>query len=138
LKSPDRSAEEQIACDGTGIATFLAFAAFAIAVAVRSLQILGVERNVFMGLLGSIISWAVFGLIVGLIARALYPGRQKLGFLGTMMLGILGSFMGGFISWMVGFHPEEGAFRGAGWIMSIVGAMIVVWIALYSQRERAT
>lgn len=85
-----------------------------------------------MAMLGTIISWAVFGLIVGLIARFLYPGRQPLGLLGTMLLGIVGSLLGGFISWGVGFHPEEGPLRGAGWIMSIVGALIVVWIGLFA------
>ena len=82
-------------------------------------------------MIGSLISWAVFGLLVGLIARLLYPGRQSMGFLATMALGIIGSFVGGFISWALGFRPEEGAFRGAGWIMSIVGAIIVVWASLY-------
>ena len=85
-----------------------------------------------METVGTIISWAVFGLIVGLIARFLYPGRQPMGFLATMVLGIVGSLIGGFISWGIGFRPEEGPFRGAGWIMSIVGALIVVWIGLFA------
>jgi uncharacterized membrane protein YeaQ/YmgE (transglycosylase-associated protein family) len=85
-----------------------------------------------MGLIGSIISWAVFGLIVGAIARLLYPGRQSMSILMTMVLGIIGSLLGGIVSWMFGFDPEEGAFQGAGWIMSIIGAIIVVWIGLFS------
>jgi uncharacterized membrane protein YeaQ/YmgE (transglycosylase-associated protein family) len=84
-----------------------------------------------METLGTLIAWAVFGLVIGLIARLLYPGPQPLGFLGTMLLGIIGSFVGGFVSWAFGFRPEEGAFRGAGWIMSIVGAIIVVWAGLF-------
>ena len=84
-----------------------------------------------MDTLGTMISWAVFGLVIGLIARLLYPGPQPMGFIGTMILGIIGSFLGGFISFAFGFHPAEGAFRGAGWIMSIVGAMILVWIGLF-------
>jgi len=87
-------------------------------------------------MLGSIISWAVFGLIVGLIARALYPGRQAMSFVGTMILGIVGSLMGGFVSYVFGFRPEEGAFRGGGWIMSIIGAMLVTWIALYASSRK--
>jgi uncharacterized membrane protein YeaQ/YmgE (transglycosylase-associated protein family) len=90
-----------------------------------------------METLWSIIVWMVFGLVIGLIARALYPGPQPLGFLGTMALGIVGSLVGGMISWAVGFRPEDGPFRGAGWIMSIIGALIVVWIGLYaSNRSR--
>jgi uncharacterized membrane protein YeaQ/YmgE (transglycosylase-associated protein family) len=84
-----------------------------------------------METLGTIISWAVFGLIVGLVARMLYPGRQPMGFIATMILGIVGSLLGGFISYLFGFRPEEGAFSHPGWIMSIVGAMIVVWLGLF-------
>jgi uncharacterized membrane protein YeaQ/YmgE (transglycosylase-associated protein family) len=81
-------------------------------------------------MLWSIISWAVFGLIVGLIARAIYPGPQSMGFLGTMILGIVGSMLGGYISYVFGFRPEAGAFSGGGWIMSIIGAMLVTWLGL--------
>jgi len=84
-----------------------------------------------MATLGTVISWAAFGLVIGLIARMLYPGRQPMGFIGTMVLGIVGSLLGGFISYLFGFRPEDGAFSGAGWIMSIVGAMIVVWFGLF-------
>ena len=90
-----------------------------------------------MGTLGTIISWAVFGLVIGLIARLLYPGKQPMGFLATMALGIVGSFVGGFISWGFGFEPDLGALRGAGWIMSIVGAILVVWIALFVSSRAA-
>ena len=84
-----------------------------------------------MGTLGTMISWACFGLVIGLVARMLYPGRQPMGFFATMILGIVGSLLGGFISYLFGFRPEEGAFSGGGWIMSIVGALIVVWIGLF-------
>jgi uncharacterized membrane protein YeaQ/YmgE (transglycosylase-associated protein family) len=85
-----------------------------------------------MATLSTIIVWAVFGLVIGLIARMLYPGRQPMGLFATMLLGIAGSLVGGFISWAFGFRPEDGAFHGAGWIMSIVGALIVVWVSLYA------
>jgi uncharacterized membrane protein YeaQ/YmgE (transglycosylase-associated protein family) len=85
-----------------------------------------------MELLWTIITWCVFGLVIGLIARLLYPGSQPMGFLTTMILGIVGSLVGGFISWMFGFDPQDGPFQGAGWIMSIIGAVIVVWIGLFS------
>ena len=84
-----------------------------------------------MNTIGTMISWAVFGLVIGAIARFLYPGKQSMSLLMTMVLGIVGSFVGGLISWLMGFNPEAGAFRGAGWIMSIVGALIVVWVSLY-------
>ena len=91
-----------------------------------------------METLGTIISWAVFGLVIGLIARFLYPGKQPMGFLATMALGIVGSLVGGFISWGFGFRPEEGMFRDGGWIMSIVGALVVVWIALFISSRSST
>ena len=84
-----------------------------------------------MGTLGHMISWAAFGLVIGLIARMLYPGRQPMGFIATMILGIVGSLLGGFVSYAFGFRPEEGAFSGSGWIMSIVGALVVVWMGLF-------
>ena len=90
-----------------------------------------------MGTIGSVVSWVFFGFVIGLIARAIYPGRQKLGCVWTVGLGIVGSLVGGFISWLLGYDPAAGAFRGAGWIMSIVGALIVVATSLYTQRDRA-
>lgn len=91
-----------------------------------------------MGTLWSIITWAVFGLVVGAIARFLYPGRQPMSLLMTMVLGIVGSLVGGLVSWLFGFDPQDGPFQGAGWIMSLLGALIVVWLALYaSSRRRA-
>jgi uncharacterized membrane protein YeaQ/YmgE (transglycosylase-associated protein family) len=90
-------------------------------------------------MIGSIITWAVFGLVVGAIARLLYPGRQPMGILMTMVLGIVGSMLGGFVSWMVGFDPQDGPLQGAGWIMSIVGALVVVWSGLFiASRNDAT
>lgn len=78
-----------------------------------------------------ILAWVVFGLVVGLVARLLYPGRQAIGMFATIALGIVGSLLGGFIAWALGFAPiDEGPFRGSGWIMSIIGALIVVWASL--------
>jgi uncharacterized membrane protein YeaQ/YmgE (transglycosylase-associated protein family) len=91
-----------------------------------------------MDTLGAIIVFAVFGLVVGAIARLLYPGRQPLGFFGTMVLGMLGSLLGGFLSYLFGFRPEEGPLRSGGWIMSIVGAMIVVWLGLFISSRSGT
>jgi uncharacterized membrane protein YeaQ/YmgE (transglycosylase-associated protein family) len=89
-----------------------------------------------VGTLGAIISWAIFGLIVGAIARLLYPGRQAMGLLATMCLGIVGSLVGGFISWAI-FGAPDGPFHGSGWIMSIVGGLIVVWVGLAMSKRTA-
>jgi uncharacterized membrane protein YeaQ/YmgE (transglycosylase-associated protein family) len=90
-----------------------------------------------MATVTTLISWAVFGLVIGAIARFLYPGSQPMSLLATMLLGIAGSLVGGLISWAFGYDPEAGPFRGAGWIMSIVGALLVVWTTLYVRSRPA-
>lgn len=86
-------------------------------------------------MLGAIIAWAVFGLLVGAIARFLYPGRVPMGCLGTMLLGIGGSLVGGFIGFLV-FGRPDGPFDGAGWIASIAGALLLVWGGIGASRRR--
>jgi uncharacterized membrane protein YeaQ/YmgE (transglycosylase-associated protein family) len=90
-----------------------------------------------METLGTILAWIVFGLVIGLIARAIYPGRQALSVPNTVALGITGSMVGGLIAWALGNRPQDGAFHGAGWILSIVGALLVVWAASFMTRRSA-
>jgi len=72
-----------------------------------------------------IISMIVVGFIVGLLARALMPGEQKLGIIMTIILGIVGSVVAGYLGGALGlYQPGE----GAGWIGSIIGAIIVLFI----------
>jgi len=77
--------------------------------------------------LTGIISWCVFGLVVGAVARFLMPGRQHMGLFLTMILGIVGSFAGGFIASLFS-GKTDGWMNPAGWIMSIVGALIVLYL----------
>lgn len=86
-----------------------------------------------MGITG-IISWIVFGLIVGAVARLLMPGRQNMGWITTIVLGIAGSFAGGALSALL-FAPAEGFVHPSGWIMSIIGAIIVLFV--YSRLSKA-
>ncbi|WP_372722276.1 GlsB/YeaQ/YmgE family stress response membrane protein [Novipirellula sp.] len=80
-----------------------------------------------------IIGWMISGLIIGLIARALVPGRQAIGILRTMLLGIVGSFIGGFAGFLLmGGEPLQ----AAGWIGSIIGAVIL--LVLFSRGDRLT
>ena len=79
-----------------------------------------------------IIWYIIVGFIVGLIARAVMPGAQQLGFILTTLLGIGGSIVGGLIGRLFS-KPEPGsAFHPAGFIMSIIGAIILlfIWIKL--------
>jgi uncharacterized membrane protein YeaQ/YmgE (transglycosylase-associated protein family) len=86
-------------------------------------------------MLMNIIGWAVFGLIAGAIARLLVPGRQSMGILLTMLLGVIGSVVGGMISWAFTGGPHD-EFQASGWIMSIVGAILVLVIWGYFAGEQ--
>ena len=74
------------------------------------------------------IEYIVVGFIIGLIARAIMPGTQHLGIIMTTLLGIAGSIVGGFIGRLFS-KPEPGsAFHPAGFILSIIGAIILLFI----------
>jgi uncharacterized membrane protein YeaQ/YmgE (transglycosylase-associated protein family) len=88
-----------------------------------------------MELVFAILGWILFGLIVGALARLLYPGRQNISLVTTVLLGIAGSFVGGFVTWALTGGPE-GPLRPASWLMSILGAILVVWIYLAFARRR--
>lgn len=68
---------------------------------------------------------AIVGFIVGLVARAIMPGTQSLGWILTAVLGIAGSFVAGFIGQALGFYA---AGEGVGFIGSVVGALIVLFV----------
>jgi uncharacterized membrane protein YeaQ/YmgE (transglycosylase-associated protein family) len=72
-----------------------------------------------------IIQMIVVGLIVGLIARALMPGEQKMGLILTTVLGIAGSAVANFAGSAMGWYTPGAT---AGWIASIVGALIVLFV----------
>jgi len=72
-----------------------------------------------------IISMIIVGFIVGLLARAIMPGDQKMGIIMTIILGIIGAVVAGYLGGALGLYaPGE----GAGWIGSIVGAIIVLFV----------
>ena len=74
------------------------------------------------------IIWSIIiGFIVGLCARAIMPGVQNLGFIMTTLLGIGGSILGGLIGRLFSRPTPGSAFHPAGFIMSIVGALILLW-----------
>lgn len=83
-------------------------------------------------MIGSLIGWVLFGLIAGAIARALHPGRDTMGWGATMVLGIVGSLLGGGAAYAL--HLGAQPYEPAGWILSIIGAIIVLAIAHVSTR----
>jgi uncharacterized membrane protein YeaQ/YmgE (transglycosylase-associated protein family) len=85
-----------------------------------------------MGIM-SIIGTIIVGFIVGVLARFFYPGAVPMGFLMTVALGIGGSLVGGFISSLIWKTPD-GKFHPAGWILSIIGALILLWAYLNFSR----
>jgi uncharacterized membrane protein YeaQ/YmgE (transglycosylase-associated protein family) len=75
-----------------------------------------------------LIAFIFFGLVIGLIARALMPGRQGLGIIMTSVLGMLGSLFGGLLGILL-FGGRPGEPLAAGWIGSIIGALLLLGIA---------
>jgi uncharacterized membrane protein YeaQ/YmgE (transglycosylase-associated protein family) len=84
-----------------------------------------------------IIVLLVIGLIAGAVARLLVPGRDPIGFFGTILLGVVGSFVGGFIWNLIEYHriaPDK--FHTVGIIGSILGAILVLIIMRFTGAER--
>jgi uncharacterized membrane protein YeaQ/YmgE (transglycosylase-associated protein family) len=82
-----------------------------------------------MGILG----WIIFGLIVGALAKLVMPGRDPGGIVVTILLGIVGAVVGGFLGRMMGFYGPN---QAAGYIMSFVGAIILLAIYRMIVRRR--
>ena len=79
----------------------------------------------------AILSWILFGLVVGIIAKLLMPGRDPGGFIVTILLGIAGALLGGFIGRAMGFYGPN---QVAGYLMSILGGIIL--LAIYRMVAR--
>ncbi len=73
----------------------------------------------------SLVLFLAFGLIVGAVSRLLMPGTEPGGWVVSMLLGIAGAMLGGFIGRVVGLYRFD---EPAGFIMSVIGAMILVGI----------
>lgn len=82
-----------------------------------------------MGILWMII----IGFVIGLVARALMPGRDPAGFIMTMILGVLGSVIAGFLGQSMGLYAQG---EPAGFLASVLGAMLVLFIYRMSVRGR--
>jgi uncharacterized membrane protein YeaQ/YmgE (transglycosylase-associated protein family) len=79
----------------------------------------------------ALLSWIITGLVVGLIARALLPGKQSMGTLATIILGVVGAFVGGLISsfiWPTWTNDPNVNQMWPGWLMSILGGIVVLWL----------
>lgn len=81
----------------------------------------------------SFLSLILFGLVVGVIAKLLMPGRDPGGFIITILLGIAGALLGGWIGRAMGFYgPNE----GAGFFMALLGSILLLAIYRFAFRRR--
>ena len=81
-----------------------------------------------------ILSWIVFGLLAGAVAKLIMPGRDPGGWIITMALGIAGAFVGGWIGTALGWGSITG-FNGGSFLTAVVGALIL--LALYRAIRKA-
>jgi uncharacterized membrane protein YeaQ/YmgE (transglycosylase-associated protein family) len=81
-----------------------------------------------------IIGWIVFGLVVGIVAKFLMPGRDPGGFVVTAILGIMGALVGGFVGRSIGWYGDGDP---VGFIMAVVGAIAVLAVYRFSMGRTA-
>ncbi|MGL4454762.1 MAG: GlsB/YeaQ/YmgE family stress response membrane protein, partial [Plesiomonas sp.] len=74
-----------------------------------------------------IFSWVILGLIVGILAKWIMPGKDEGGFIITVVLGIVGAVIGGYVSQLMGMATVTG-FNIKSLIFSIIGSLIVLFI----------
>ena len=72
-----------------------------------------------------VLGWIIFGLIVGIIAKLLMPGRDPGGFIVTILLGIVGALFGGWIGRALGMYGPN---QSAGFFMALLGAIVLLGI----------
>ena len=75
-------------------------------------------------MLGNVLGWILFGLIVGVIAKLAMPGRDPGGIVVTILLGIAGALVAGFLGQLAGLY---GAGDAAGFVMSVLGAVVLLF-----------
>lgn len=81
-----------------------------------------------------LIQFAIFGLVIGALARLLHPGRDPMNWLWTMLLGMGGALLGGWLGGLLGFNVDEGFMR---WASAVCGALLLL-IAYHFATTRRT
>jgi uncharacterized membrane protein YeaQ/YmgE (transglycosylase-associated protein family) len=82
-----------------------------------------------MGILG----WILFGLVVGIVAKLIMPGKDPGGFIVTILIGIVGALLGGFLGRVLNLY-EPG--QPAGFIGATLGAILLLWIYRLATRRK--
>ena len=83
----------------------------------------------------SILTFIILGLVAGLIARAIMPGRQSMGLVPTALIGMAGSFLGGLFASLISKEPLM-RLHSSGIIGSVIGALVVLAAVTYAGRRR--
>ena len=77
------------------------------------------------------VSMIVVGLVVGILARFIYPGEVQMGLILSAVLGVVGSFLAGFVGSMLDKEPGT-QLKPAGFVYSILGAIAVIFVARFA------
>ena len=77
-------------------------------------------------MIGTIIGAIVVGLIVGVLARLVIPGKQNIGVIVTVLLGAIGSFLGTWVSYKLGYSNQNGGFKIIPFLVGIIFAVILI------------
>jgi len=83
----------------------------------------------------TVLGWIVFGLIVGVVAKVLMPGRDPGGFIVTVAIGIVGALFGGFLGRLLGLYREGDP---VGFFMAVIGSILLLWIYRRTASSTAT
>ena len=82
-----------------------------------------------------ILTWIIFGLIAGALAKFIMPGNQAMGWLMTIILGIVGAFVGGWVGTLLGLGTVD-SFSIGSMALAVVGALIVLWLYGMATKRR--
>lgn len=82
-----------------------------------------------------IIGWIIFGLIVGIVAKFLMPGKDPGGFIITALIGIVGAMVGGFLGRSLGLYREG---EPAGFFMAVIGSIVLLFLYRMVAGRRTT
>src|SRR4051812_1613787 len=84
--------------------------------------------------IGTIIGWAIFGLVAGALARMLHPGRDPMNWVWTMLLGIGGALVGGWVGSQMGLNTDRGL---TSWVAAVGAAILLLVIYHFLTARRA-
>ena len=84
-----------------------------------------------------IIAWIIFGLIAGVIAKLIMPGRDGGGFILTCILGVVGAVVGGWLATMFGIGGDVSGFNLHSFLVAVVGAIVVLGVFRLVRRDES-